>query len=484
MGDTLRGIVGGIAMSTSSSVAALQSLQPGSRFGSYDVVRCIGMGGMGAVFEATHRLLDRRVALKVMLGDERDGLELRERFLREGAALVRVKHPNVVTVYDAGIVHGMPFLAMELLEGQGLDRIIEREGRLSAARAISLLAPIAEGIASVHAAGLVHRDVKSENLFVTIDGSGREVVKLIDFGIAKEVSRTGVRNTVIGTPHYMPPEQLFGGDLQDGRADQYSLSVVLYEALTGTLPYDGNSVLDLAMNVERGGAPPPSLRNPTIPAELDSVVLRGLAREVVDRYPSMEAFHAALLEAVPFGTAPLGSHTGGIALPRDVSDEIERTRDFPTMVEPLAATLPPPGDGRESTMRIERTRDAELDAESDDADEEGRSGLVLSLAVGLVAVVAVVAGMSFARQKATAHPPAPTASAVVLPVLVPPAQQPPASAPRAVEVQAVPTPTATPETTSAPNESTPIHRGHRATAAGRSSDVPAPTSGPSIRLSR
>ncbi len=326
-------------MSASTSAATFQSLQPGTSFGAYDVLRCIGIGGMGAVFEARHRLLDRLVALKVMHGESRDGFDLRARFLREGAALVRVKHPNVVTVYDAGIVDGMPFLAMELLDGISLDRLFEREGPLAAERAVALLAPIADGLAAVHDAGLVHRDVKPENLFLTTDGAGRDVVKLIDFGIAKETANTGARNTVVGTPHYMPPEQLFGGEPLDGRADQYALAVVLYEALTNTLPYDGTSVLELAMKVEEGGAPPPSLRaGAGIPSALDTVVLRALARHARDRFPTMDELYQALLDAVPFGLGTRRSSSMSMSAELDVSAELLRTRDLPTMVEPLGAT--------------------------------------------------------------------------------------------------------------------------------------------------
>lgn len=440
------------------------------------------MGGMGAVFEATHRMLDRRVALKVMLGDDRNGIDLRDRFLREGAALVRVKHPNVVTVYDAGIVDGMPYLAMELLDGLGLDRIIEREGKLSAARAIGLLAPIAEGLSAVHAAGLVHRDVKSENLFVTLDGAGREVVKLIDFGIAKEASRTGVRNTVIGTPHYMPPEQLFGGDLLDGRADQYSLSVVLYEALTGSLPYDGNSVLDLAMNVERGGAPAPSERNPTIPALLDAVVLRGLARDVSDRFASMDAFHEALVASVPFGASTLVGSPAGRAITFDISDEIERARDFPTVIEPLAPTLPPPLQAHETTVRSESLPPVEGE----------RRGLVLPLALGLAAVVAVVLGLSLARFGTVRSEPRQAAQIpMVQPVILPAVAGPDVRGSTEPQAGLAPAATApevmgTTEATAAdPHEpSTPARRARRAPTSSPTATTTSPTEGPSIRLQR
>jgi len=275
-------------------------LRPGTAFGSYDIVRCIGMGGMGAVFEAVHRLMQRRVALKVLhesIPTTAD-VDPRERFLREGSMLVRVEHPNVVSVYDAGIVDGMPFLAMELLEGATLDRVAGPQGRLLPRRAVELVADAALGLAAAHDVGIVHRDVKPENIFVTRDARGREVAKLVDFGIAKDFRGGGTRNTAIGTPAYMSPEQLFGGHVVDGRCDQYALGVVLYESLTGSRPYDAPSLVELAIRLEQGKAEPPSTRGVPISAALDAAVMRAIAVDPANRFPSMTEFAAALRASV------------------------------------------------------------------------------------------------------------------------------------------------------------------------------------------
>jgi len=366
-------------------------LRPGTAFGSYDIVRCIGIGGMGAVFEAVHRLMQRRVALKVLHESipTTPDIDPRERFLREGSMLVRVEHPNVVSVYDAGIVDGMPFLAMELLEGATLDRVAGPQGRLLPRRAVELVADAALGLAAAHDVGIVHRDVKPENIFVTRDARGREVAKLVDFGIAKDFRGGGTRNTAIGTPAYMSPEQLFGGHVVDGRCDQYALGVVLYESLTGSRPYDAPSLVELAIRLEQGRAEPPSTRGVPISAALDAAVMRAIAVDPAARFPSMTEFAAALRASV----------TAALELERSDTD---RPTAAPMMAprenEPTRSTV----ESSERSMGIVSRQASPVGSAASPEPSPARPhtrGFVIGL--GLIVALAIALGLAFGRSSRT-----------------------------------------------------------------------------------
>lgn len=295
---------------SSNELPEYAGLRPGASFGPYDVARCIGTGGMGSVYEATHRLMHRRVALKILHASYEGTSEGRARFIREGATLAKVSHPQIVDIYDAGEVDNQPYIAMELLEGATLDRLLERDGVLAAARAVALFVPLAEGLAAAHDVDVIHRDVKPENLFVTRDALGNEVLKLVDFGIAKDITPGNAKNTMIGTPDYMSPEQLLGGAVVDGRTDQYSLAVVIYEALTGTRPFVSDSLLGLASLLEKGNPLRPSERGVLVPSRLEDVVLRALATDADRRFLTMRAFAAALAGSV---TTDLESRAASVA---------------------------------------------------------------------------------------------------------------------------------------------------------------------------
>ncbi len=274
---------------------------PGTHVGPYRVERQLGVGGMGAVFAATDTTLDRTVALKViaphLAGDER----FRRRFLLESKLAARLDHPAIVPVYFAGESDGGLYLAMRFVDGASLADLLERDGRLTAEQAVRVLAPIADALDAAHAAGLVHRDVKPGNILLEPAApDGRPF--LCDFGLARastspdSLSREdGLR--VSGTMAYLAPEQI-EGDTVSGQTDQYALTCVLYEVLSGRPPYQRGD--ELAVVYAHLSEPPPSLcaLRPELPAAIDAVIAQGLAKQPADRYLTCTALLDAAADAL------------------------------------------------------------------------------------------------------------------------------------------------------------------------------------------
>ncbi len=280
------------------------ALQPGSTFHGYTVVRCVGIGGMGAVFEGLHELLGRRCAIKILHAKIAEKPEARERFVREARSVARIRHPNVVDVFDVGLLGETPYLVMEFLEGESLETALGRLQAMSAQQATTVLLPVAAAIAAVHRAGLIHRDVKPDNVFLARDAKGHVIPKLVDFGIAKDLAAPmlGAHHTVVGTPHYMSPEQARGSLTMDARTDQYAFGVMLYQLATGRLPFDAESLLDLMRAIDEGRAVPPRQVNPELSPAFEQLVLRAMARDANDRFASMQELGRSLL---PFASPRL-----------------------------------------------------------------------------------------------------------------------------------------------------------------------------------
>jgi serine/threonine-protein kinase len=268
----------------------------------YEIIRRLGAGGMGAVYLARHRLMDRLCAVKVLAAGQHRDQEALQRFTREAQNASRIVHPNVCTVYDFGTTDdGVAYLAMEYLEGRTLGAILAEQKRLPLDRAIRLTRAIAAGLDAAHELGIVHRDLKPDNVMVLATKTG-EAVKLVDFGIAKALQKEpegGVTapGVVIGTPDYMAPEQ-FAGDPLDPRADIYSLGVIFFRMTTGSLPHLGESARDTL--TRRLTEPPRPLAEAApdsmFPEGLQAVVTRVLARRPVERYPTAGGFGTALVE--------------------------------------------------------------------------------------------------------------------------------------------------------------------------------------------
>jgi TolB-like protein/tRNA A-37 threonylcarbamoyl transferase component Bud32 len=264
---------------------------------------------MGVVYEALDRHLGRSVAIKMIRGDASDKVA-RERFVREARAAAAISHPNVCLLHEVGEDEGRPFLVMELLEGEPLSDRLAR-GALSLPPALEIMLPVLSALTALHTRGLVHRDLKPSNIFLSPHG-----VKLLDFGLARHISRDAadtmsaitLPGTLSGTPRYMAPEQITG-DPVDARCDIFAAGVVLYELVTGRLPYDGKSTVDVLSAVLRTGPAP--IGRPEL-ASLEPIILRALERRPDDRFPTADAMAAALR---PLVVALAGGHATGTALP-------------------------------------------------------------------------------------------------------------------------------------------------------------------------
>ncbi|HVY39943.1 MAG TPA: serine/threonine-protein kinase [Polyangia bacterium] len=299
----------------------------GERIGNYQVVQRLGEGGMAAVYLATHPTLGRRVAVKVLNRDLARVEQMVQRFFDEARAASAIGHRGIVEVFDLGTLpSGAPYIVMDYLDGESLAQRVARTGRLSLEAALEIAAQVASVMAAAHGRGIVHRDLKPDNLFLVPDPllPGRELVKLLDFGIAKLVqrptnggdqrTRTGV---ILGTPRYMSPEQCRESRDVDHRTDVYSLGVVLYEMLAGAPPFASASWGELAhMHI---GVTPPALQAivPDVPPAVAAVVHRMLEKDPAARFQSMLDVGAAL-EATSARRTALWP---GSATPHPVSDE-------------------------------------------------------------------------------------------------------------------------------------------------------------------
>jgi eukaryotic-like serine/threonine-protein kinase len=255
-----------------------------SKIGKYDVIEVLGRGGMGVVYKATDPHLNRLVAIKMMTGAFSDNPDLLKRFYREAQSTANLQHPNIVTVYDLGDLEGSPYLVMEYLEGETLDAVITSGRALSLLAKINFICDVCQGLAYAHHTGIVHRDIKPGNIMVLKSGG----IKIVDFGIAhigdKTVTRTG---QLIGSLGYMSPEQVNGKPI-DTRTDIFSAGVVLYQLLTYSLPFEGESTAATLLKIIHDPPPPLSKYVTDVPPELEGVILRALAKDREERYRTVE----------------------------------------------------------------------------------------------------------------------------------------------------------------------------------------------------
>jgi beta-lactam-binding protein with PASTA domain/aminoglycoside phosphotransferase (APT) family kinase protein len=285
----------------------------------YELGEEIGRGGMADVYLAHDRLLDRRVAVKVLLPEFASDATNVERFRREARAAAGLSHPHIVSVYDWGEEDDTPFIVMEYVPGETLRTILQSYGRLAPMDAARIAAEIADALSFAHAHGVVHRDVKPGNVLVTPQGQ----VKVADFGIARAETGEPLTKTgaVLGTATYFSPEQAQGFPL-DGRSDVYALGVVLYEMVTGVAPFTASSPVSIAYKHVRETAAPPSTLVPELAGAMDRIVLTAMAKDVEARYPSAQDFRADLLRferGRPLAGVPVAAATTSVHVPAPVA---------------------------------------------------------------------------------------------------------------------------------------------------------------------
>lgn len=307
----------------------------------YRLKREIARGGAGAVFEAEHLYTSRPVAIKLLLAEQVEATESRQRLLLEARALSVARHPGIVLGLDAGETEdGTPYLVMELLEGRTLEGILAVRPRISVADAVYIGMQLCDALAAAHERGILHRDIKPSNVFISRSESGREVTKIFDFGIARLAQNQKItqQGAVLGTPEYMAPEQLLQQDDIDARCDIYALGISLYEALAGTVPFEGNFG-EVLLKVCTQPMPSLIARCPHVPPQLEAAIEKALARDPAERHATVREF-AEALSRVPTGdelptsllglrAAPMAPVSGGGArLPPPLPEQASTRRRF------------------------------------------------------------------------------------------------------------------------------------------------------------
>src|SRR5689334_2563776 len=321
----------------------LTGLAAGSRVAGYLLEKLVGVGGMAAVYQARDERLGRVVALKLLAGDE----AVRMRFVREARAVAAVDHPHIIPVYAAGEADGVQFIAMRFVAGGTLQGIIRAAGALSPRRAAAFISPVASALDAAHAAGLVHRDVKPGNILVDSRRGGPEHAYLTDFGIARAILSAGtltVAGQFLGTPDYAAPEQANGQPV-DGRADQYALACVAFEVLSGAVPFKRE--LPIAVLYAHLSTPPPRLTSVRgdLPPAVDNVLVRAMAKDPDERYPTCADFADALRDALgvdpydpsraaPTPTMPMTMLDGSSA-PVAWTAVVTADRDYYNRIQPV-----------------------------------------------------------------------------------------------------------------------------------------------------
>ena len=258
----------------------------------YEIIKSIGEGGMANVYLAYDTILDRRVAVKVLRGDLSNDEKFVRRFQREALAASSLNHPNIVEMYDVGEDNGIYYIIMEYIEGKTLKQLIKKRGGLTLSEAIDIMLQITDGISEAHNSYIIHRDLKPQNIMIKEDGS----IKITDFGIAMALNSTQLTqtNSVMGSVHYLPPEQAAGKG-STIRSDIYSMGILFYELLTGTLPFKGDNAVEIALKQMREEIPSVRKKNPAIPQSVENVIIKATAKNPKNRYSDSKEMHADLL---------------------------------------------------------------------------------------------------------------------------------------------------------------------------------------------
>ena len=306
----------------------------------YQLNAKLGSGGMAHVYRAMDLMLQRNVAVKVLKEDYSADLAFRERFRQEARSAANLSHPNIVTVHDFGLDQGHLFIVMEYIPGTDLKTLIKERGRLNVTEALELMIQACQGVGYAHRAGLVHCDIKPHNFLVTPD----MVLKVTDFGIARAlstISKDEKNEVVWGSPHYFAPEQASGLPPSPA-SDVYSLGVILYEMLTGVLPFEGSDSAELSRKHRLEVAPRPSLLNPDIPEQLEKIILKVLSKEPSARYRTanqlgrlLQGFYESYTHTSlnPVIGGPISMGVSGVSPALQPMETENKTDLSPTVVE-------------------------------------------------------------------------------------------------------------------------------------------------------
>lgn len=261
----------------------------------YEIIRSIGEGGMANVYLAHDAILDRDVAIKILRGDLASDEKFVRRFQREALSASSLSHPNIVEMYDVGEDNGNYFIVMEYIEGKTLKQLLKKRGCLTLSEAIDIMLQLTDGMSHAHDSYIIHRDLKPQNIMISDDGG----IKITDFGVAMALNETQLTqtNSVMGTVHYLPPEQASGKG-STIRSDIYSMGIIFYELLTGILPFKGESAVEIALKHMRDPLPSIRKQNPAIPQSIENIIMKATAKNPKNRYLDAKSMHQDLLTAL------------------------------------------------------------------------------------------------------------------------------------------------------------------------------------------
>lgn len=261
----------------------------------YEIIKSIGEGGMANVYLANDTILDRKVAIKVLRGDLENNEKFIRRFQREAKSVSDLSHPNIVEVYDVGEEEGQHYIVMEYIDGRTLKQLVQKRGALTVAEVVDIMTQLTDGLSAAHEAYIIHRDIKPQNIMILDNG----MVKITDFGIAMTLNATQLTqtNSVMGSVHYLPPEQA-SGQTATTKSDIYSAGILMYELLTGNVPFKGENAVEIALKQMKERIPSIRKQNPLIPQSIENIVLKATAKNPKNRYDNIKDMHEDLVHAL------------------------------------------------------------------------------------------------------------------------------------------------------------------------------------------
>jgi serine/threonine protein kinase len=353
--------------------------------GRYEILAELGHGAMGAVYKARDPLMDRTVAIKTILSGALSGPmadEYRERFTREARAAGRLTHPGIVTVYDVGDFNGTPYLVMEFVDGRSLATAMDSGVRFSFDHIYEMGRQLADALGYAHRNGVIHRDIKPANILLAAGSPGEpEHAKIADLGVAKlSASQITTTGQLLGTPAFMPPEQ-FTGETIDGRADLFSLGVILYWLATGDKPFAGDTITAVSYKIVHSSPAPPRRINPAVPVVLEQIILKCLEKDPAQRYLTGEALAADLAA----GRAGRTTATQGVGASQSSSE---------TLMAPVSMMEGDPNTTLDTDARVQMAARKQAAVANTNAAVPPKPGLPQnkSALIGIAAAVLVLAG--------------------------------------------------------------------------------------------
>lgn len=331
----------------------------------YEIVKSIGEGGMANVYLANDKILDRKVAIKVLRGDLSADEKFVRRFQREALSVSNLSHPNIVEVYDVGEEDGQYYIVMEYIEGKTLKQLLNKRESLTLTEVIDIMTQLTDGIAHAHESYIIHRDIKPQNIMIEDDGK----IKITDFGIAMALNATQITqtNSVMGSVHYLPPEQASGKGATI-KGDIYSLGILMYELLTGTVPFKGDNAVEIALKHMKDKIPSVRKQNPTIPQSVENIILKAAAKNPRNRYETAREMHEDLVTCLSEEHANDKKIT--FEYPENDIDDSTPTPKVTKKVEKPKKENNKTMEDTEDLVKEINTKDMEEEKENDDPVEE------------------------------------------------------------------------------------------------------------------